>query len=325
LPERPEVAIDDAAPPGDGDAGSAGPLALDVQATTDADGTEAFTAPAAEGDAVSPPAVSAAEAVEDAASSALGEAAAPPDGTVPASAETRPAIHGASPPGAPPDGADEASGSAEPAGDPAGAAAAPDPAEPDIETILVTDQAVRIAEALLFASDRPVQPARLQQVLPEGQQAAAVLAELAARLAGRGVVLVEAAGGVSLRTAPDLAPALTRVIEVPKRLPRAAMEALAVIAWHQPVTRAEIEEIRGASLSQSSLEVLLDNGLVAPRGHREVPGRPTLWGTTPRFLEQFGLASLRELPKREELVSFESAPVLSAAAPSADRAGDGAV
>ncbi len=177
----------------------------------------------------------------------------------------------------------------------------------------VTAEAIRIAEALLFATDRPLAPNRLQQVLPEGQSADAVLAELAHLLDGRGVTLVEVAGGYALRTAPELAPALTRVVEVPKRLPRAAMEALAVIAWHQPVTRAEIEEIRGASLSQTTLESLLEHGLVAPRGQREVPGRPTLWGTTPRFLEQFGLKSLRDLPRREELVSADAAMPLLAA------------
>jgi segregation and condensation protein B len=129
------------------------------------------------------------------------------------------------------------------------------------------------------------------------------------------VVLAEVAGGFALRTAPDLAPALTRVVEVPRRLPRVAMETLAVIAWHQPVTRAEVEEIRGAGLSQATLEALLEHGLIAPKGHKEVPGRPTLWGTTPRFLEQFGLSSLRDLPKREELVSAEAAaPLLSAMA-----------
>ena len=183
----------------------------------------------------------------------------------------------------------------------------------------VTAEAVRIAEAVLFASDRPVQPARLQSVLPDGQSAAAVLAALREVLADRGVVLAEVAGGFALRTAPDLAPALTRVVEVPRRLPRVAMETLAVIAWHQPVTRAEIEEIRGAGLSQATLEALLENGLVAPKGHKEVPGRPTLWGTTPRFLEQFGLASVRDLPKREELVSAEAAaPLLAAAMPAAE-------
>jgi segregation and condensation protein B len=185
------------------------------------------------------------------------------------------------------------------------------------EPVPVTAEAVRIAEALLFASDRPLQPARLQAVLPEGQSAPAVLDALRAVLEGRGVFLAEVAGGFALRTAPDLAPALTRVVEVPRRLPRVAMETLAVIAWHQPVTRAEIEEIRGAGVSQATLEALLENGLVAPKGHKEVPGRPTLWGTTQRFLEQFGLTSLRDLPKREELVSAEAAaPLLSAHAES---------
>jgi segregation and condensation protein B len=182
---------------------------------------------------------------------------------------------------------------------------------------------VRLAEALLFASDRPVTPQRLQQVLPEGQLAATVLAALAEALQGRGVVLAEAAGGWALRTAPDLAPALTRVVEVPRRLPRVAMETLAVIAWHQPVTRAEVEEIRGAGLSQATLEALLEHGLIAPKGHKEVPGRPTLWGTTPRFLEQFGLTSIKDLPKREELVSAEAAaPLLAAVEEKAEEPGE---
>lgn len=183
----------------------------------------------------------------------------------------------------------------------------------------VTEESLRLAEALLFASDRPVPLHRLQAVLAEGQAAEAVLAALAERLAGRGVEVHEVAGGFALRTAPDLTPRLTRVVEVPKRLPRAAMEALAVIAWHQPVTRAEIEEVRGASLAQTTLEALLDAGLIAPRGHKEAPGRPTLWGTTPRFLELFGLTSLRDLPRREELVSGDAAaPLLSAMRPPAE-------
>jgi segregation and condensation protein B len=172
-----------------------------------------------------------------------------------------------------------------------------------------SEQALRLAEALIFAAEKPVSRARLQDVLPEGEDAAVVLAALAERYAGRGVELVEVAGGVAFRTAPDLAPLLTRVVEVPRRLTRAAMEALAVIAWHQPVTRPEIEDIRGASLAQTTLESLLEAGLVAPRGRKEVPGRPTLWGTTPRFLEQFGLRSLNELPKREELLADRPAPL----------------
>ena len=186
-------------------------------------------------------------------------------------------------------------------------AAATPPEEPPATTTPepepATHEAVRLAEAVLFASDRPVQAARLQAVLPEGQSAATVLAALPAVLEGRGVVLAEVAGGWALRTAPDLAPALTRVVEVPRRLPRVAMETLAVIAWHQPVTRAEVEEIRGAGLSQATLEALLEHGLIAPKGHKEVPGRPTLWGTTQRFLEQFGLRSLSDMPRREELVN----------------------
>ena len=199
-----------------------------------------------------------------------------------------------------------------------------EPGAPAPEPEPVTAEAIRIAEALLFASDRPVQPARLQQVLPEGQQAVAVLAALGEALQGRGVVLAEVAGGWALRTAPDLAPALTRVVEVPRRLPRVAMETLAVIAWHQPVTRAEVEELRGAGLSQATLEALLEHGLIQPKGHKEVPGRPTLWGTTQRFLEQFGLTSLRDLPKREELVSAEAAaPLLSAVQEPAEAAEPG--
>lgn len=176
--------------------------------------------------------------------------------------------------------------------------------------------ALRIAEALIFASDRPVPAARVQLALPAGVEAGAVLTALAARTAGAAVELVEVAGGFAFRTALDLAPAITRVVEVPRRLPRAAMEALAIIAYHQPVTRAEIEEIRGAALAQSTLDSLLEAGLVAPRGRRESPGRPTLWGTTPRFLDQFGLKSLSDLPRKEELVSQDLA-VLELAPPEA--------
>lgn len=180
--------------------------------------------------------------------------------------------------------------------------------------------ALRIAEALIFASERPVPTARIQLALPQGIEAQTVLTALAAQTAGRAVELVEVGGGFAFRTALDLAPAITRVVEVPRRLPRVAMEALSIIAYHQPVTRAEIEEIRGAALAQASLDALLDAGLVGPRGRKETPGRPTLWGTTPRFLDQFGLKSLNELPRKEELVShdlatLELAPPVSGAPP----------
>ncbi|WP_408903962.1 SMC-Scp complex subunit ScpB, partial [Neoroseomonas alkaliterrae] len=178
-------------------------------------------------------------------------------------------------------------------------------------------EAVRLAEALVFASDRPVSPAMLAAVLPGGLSPAAVMAALAEACEGRGVVLAEVAGGWAFRTAPDLAPRLTKVVQAPRRLPRAAMEALSIVAYHQPCTRGEIEEIRGAALAQTTLEALLELGLIAPRGRREVPGRPTLWGTTPKFLEQFALKSLGDLPRKEELVTAETGPALPGLAPGA--------
>lgn len=170
------------------------------------------------------------------------------------------------------------------------------------------EASLRIAEALVFASAGPVTARALSQVLPDDADADAVIAALAARYAGRGVELAEVAGGVQFRTARDLAPSLRNVVEVPRRLPRAAMETLAVIAYHQPVTRPEVEEIRGASLSQQTLDALLEAGLIAPCGRRESPGRPTLWGTTDAFLAQFGLADLRGLPRREDLLVEPPAP-----------------
>ena len=164
------------------------------------------------------------------------------------------------------------------------------------------DQAVRLAEALIFASAEPVPVAALARNLPDSVDVEPVLAALQAHYSGRGVELVEAGGGWQFRTAGDLAPTLTRTIQQKRRLPRAAMETLAVVAYHQPVTRTEIEEIRGASLGQGVVEALLEAGLITPLGRKEVPGRPTLWGTTPAFLAQFGLRELRELPRREDLL-----------------------
>jgi len=165
-----------------------------------------------------------------------------------------------------------------------------------------TDEMLRLAEALIFASAEPVSLRALAQLLPPEVEVEAVASALRERYAGHGVELVEVAGGWQFRTAADLAPRLTKVLPRPRRLPRAAMETLAIIAYHQPVTRPEIEEIRGAALAQQTLDALLEAGLVAPRGRKEVPGRPTLWGTTPGFLAQFGLRDLRDLPRREELI-----------------------
>ncbi len=160
----------------------------------------------------------------------------------------------------------------------------------------------RLLEALLFASAEPVTLAAMARLLPDDVEPEAALAELRARYEGAGVELVEVGGGWQFRTAPDLAPLLTRVVAQPRRLPRAAMETLAIIAYHQPATRTEIEAERGVSLGQSTLDALLEAGLVETRGRREVVGRPTLWGTTAAFLTQFGLRSLKDLPRREDLV-----------------------
>ncbi len=168
--------------------------------------------------------------------------------------------------------------------------------------------AMRLAEAAIFAATQPVTPRMLANLLPEDADVDAVMAALTLAYETRGVNIAAIGGGWQFRTAPDLAPFLRKVVELPRRLPRVAMESLAIIAYHQPVTRTEIEEIRGAALSQNTLDLLLENGLVTPKGRKETPGRPTLWGTTPAFLAQFGLNDLRELPKREELLIDPTGP-----------------
>jgi len=172
-------------------------------------------------------------------------------------------------------------------------------------------QALRLAEAVVFAATQPVTPRMLANLLPENTDVDAVMGALTTAYAGRGVNLVQVGGGWQFRTAPDVAPHLRKVVELPRRLPRVAMETLAITAYHQPVTRTEIEEIRGAALSQNTLDLLLENGLITPKGRKETPGRPTLWGTTPAFLAQFGLNDLRDLPKREELLIDPAGPALA--------------
>lgn len=181
------------------------------------------------------------------------------------------------------------------------------------------DAAVRLAEALIFASREPVTPRVLANLLPDSINVDAVIAALHSAYAGRGVCLLDVAGGWQFRSAPDLAAILRKVVELPRRLPRVALETLAIVAYHQPVTRTEIEEIRGASLSQTTLDLLLENGLVTTKGRRESPGRPTLWGTTPAFLAQFGLNDLRDMPRREELLID---PNVTLSAPTVDLLSD---
>ncbi len=180
----------------------------------------------------------------------------------------------------------------------------------------MSDDAVRLAEAVIFASPQPVSLRTLANLLPPETDVEAVLAALKALYEGRGVTLVEVAGGWQFRTAADLAQILRKIVELPRRLPRVALETLAIIAYHQPVTRGDIEDIRGAALSQNTLDLLLENGLVTPKGRRETPGRPTLWGTTPAFLAQFGLDDLRGLPRREDLL-VEPQQTAAAAQPEA--------
>ncbi len=160
---------------------------------------------------------------------------------------------------------------------------------------------LRILEALLFATEEPLDEKTLATRLPEGADVHALLTQLQQDYASRGVNLVRVAGKWTLRTAGDLAWLLTRESVVPRKLSRAAIETLAIVAYHQPVTRAEIEEIRGVTTSKGTLDVLLETGWVRLRGRRKAPGRPVTYGTTEGFLSHFGLEALTDLPGLDEL------------------------
>lgn len=162
-------------------------------------------------------------------------------------------------------------------------------------------QQIRLVEALLFAAGEPLAEEMLGRRLDDVADLRGLLGELAGHYAGRGVNLVRLAGGWAFRTAPDLAGALRIERPVVRRLSRAAVETLAVIAYHQPVTRAEIEEIRGVGLGKGTIDNLMEAGWVRPKGRRMSPGRPLLWVTTPGFLAHFGLDTLRDLPAIDEL------------------------
>ncbi|GGC69329.1 SMC-Scp complex subunit ScpB [Chelatococcus reniformis] len=162
-------------------------------------------------------------------------------------------------------------------------------------------EALRVAEAILFAAAEPVTEAQLAGRLPAGIDVKGVLARLQAFYAPRGVNLVAAAGGWSFRTASDLSFILAREVVEPRKLSRAALETLAIVAYHQPVTRAEIEDIRGVATSKGTLDNLLETGWVKLRGRRRSPGRPVTYGTTPGFLSHFGLNAVDDLPGLEEL------------------------
>jgi len=160
---------------------------------------------------------------------------------------------------------------------------------------------LRLLEAMLFASAEPLDTATLAERLPEDMDVEAALTALQQEYATRGVNLVRIAAKWTFRTANDLSWLLSREAVETRKLSRAALETLAIVAYHQPVTRAEIEDIRGVSASKGTLDVLLETGWIRPRGRRKAPGRPLTFGTTEAFLAHFGLESLTDLPGLEEL------------------------
>ncbi|WP_439540033.1 SMC-Scp complex subunit ScpB [Sphingomonas sp.] len=163
------------------------------------------------------------------------------------------------------------------------------------------DETMRAVEAVLFAAEQPLTLADLRAYVGEEADIAAALSLLAESYAGRGVELVERGGRWHFQTAPDLANFLRRDREDSRKLSRAGIETLAIIAYHEPVTRAEIEAIRGVQISKGTLDVLMEAGWIRPAGRREVPGRPLMYATTPEFLSHFGLASRRDLPGIDDL------------------------
>ncbi len=162
-------------------------------------------------------------------------------------------------------------------------------------------EAVRIAEALLFAATEPVEEKSVEERMPDGVRAIDALEELRRHYAGRGINLVRVARKWTFRTAADLGWLLSKESKEQKKLGRPALETLAIIAYHQPVTRAEIEDIRGVALSRGTLDTLLETGWIRLRGRRKAPGRPVTYGTTDDFLLQFGLESIGDLPGLDEL------------------------
>ncbi|HUJ47795.1 MAG TPA: SMC-Scp complex subunit ScpB [Rhizomicrobium sp.] len=181
---------------------------------------------------------------------------------------------------------------------------------PDEKVVLVPDlhavpdvnpEHLRMVEALLFAASEPLSELALAGSLPQGANVQLLLCELQRIYAKRGVTLVKVADKWQFRTAPDLAFLLRKEQPEQKRLSRAAIETLAIIAYHQPVTRAEIEDIRGVALSKGTVDILMEIGWVKIRGRKRTPGRPVTYGTTESFLVQFGLENVGHLPGMDEL------------------------
>jgi segregation and condensation protein B len=196
-------------------------------------------------------------------------------------------------------------------------------------------QLLRLLEAILFASGEPIGEKALANRLPEGADLTGLLEELRGLYANRGMHLIQIEDRWAFRTAPDLADKLQIETEVTRKLSRAAIETMAIIAYQQPITRAEVEEIRGVALSRGTLDTLLEAGWIRPKGRRQTPGRPVTWVTTDAFLDHFGLESREALPGLEELraaglldarsaISTLGAKAMSAMAPPEDTSeGDG--
>jgi segregation and condensation protein B len=165
----------------------------------------------------------------------------------------------------------------------------------------VSPEDMRIAEALVFATAEPLEESTIAQRLSDGADVAAVMKELRRLYEGRGVNLVQVARRWMFRTADDLAWALARDRDEKRKLSRAALETLAIVAYHQPVTRADIEQIRGVAVSKGALDVLMEARWVRMRGRRKAPGRPITYGTTNEFLVEFGLNAIADLPGLDEL------------------------
>ena len=173
--------------------------------------------------------------------------------------------------------------------------------EDDAGDVQERPEELRLLEAMLFAASEPLSEKDLAARLPQGTDVADALRRLQQDYASRGVNLVRVGGKWTFRTAGDLSWLLSKETVETRKLSRAAIETLAIIAYHQPVTRTEIEDIRGVSTSKGSIDVLLETGWIKPRGRRKVPGRPLTFGTTEAFLSHFGLDAVGDLPGLEEL------------------------
>ena len=197
-------------------------------------------------------------------------------------------------------------------------------------TVLSTLQdCAATVEALIFASDRPVRERDMEVHLSDGVTVSEVIAIVAARYdETSGVELCQIGDGWAFRTKAEIGERLSQFKRFERPLSRAALEILAIIAYHQPITRAEVEEIRGISLSKGTMDILLELGWIKPRGRRRTPGRPLTWGTSPAFLDHFGLVSVSDLPGIDELRSaglLRKGQILGGLMDHTDEIGDEAV